>query len=263
MLIDLQRAVAAAALGEDWRPAAALLRPDIPADRLIVYRNTVLGGLAEVLAAAYPSVVRVLGDETFQRAGRGFAAHRPPDQPQMWRYGEGFAEFLEVQPAGRVPPWLPDLARLDRAMHEAYFAADADALDPARLAELAPSEGLFGARVAFHPSVRLVASAWPVHTLWRRARAGHPVPAAEMAPPETVLVARPGLEVLCRRLEPLPAAFVAALVDGGTLGEAAAVLPAEDAAAVVQEELARLLRAGLIAGFDPTPRSQGAAVPEE
>ncbi len=248
MLAELQRAVATAALGGDWQPAAALLRPGIPADRLMVYRNNVLGGLAEVLAAAYPSVARVFGCETFQQAGRGFAALYPPLEPQMWRYGEGFAEFLEAQPAGRVPPWLPDLARLDRAMHEAYFAHDAERLDPGRLAGLTALVDPSRVRFALHPSVRLISSDWPVYSLWRAAREGGPMPEPERSS-EALLVARPGLEVLCRRLEPWQAGFLSVLLHGGTLGEAASRAPAEDAVAAVQDELARLLRGGLITGF--------------
>ncbi len=254
MLAELQHAVAVAALGGDCQPAAALLRPGIPADRLAIYRNNVLGGLAEVLAAAYPSVARVLGCETFRQAGRGFAALHPPLAPQMWLYGEGFAEFLEAQPSGRVPPWLPDLARLDRVMHEAYFAHDAERLDPGRLAALANSSDLSGLRLSFHPSLRLMTSLWPIHSLWRAVRQGHtsPEPEPELAP-DSLLVARPGLDVLCRRLERWQAGFLDVLLRGGTLGEAAGHVPAEEAAAAVQDELVQLLQAGLVTGYASQP----------
>jgi len=220
------------------------------AERLAVYRNNVLGGLSQVLAAAYPSVVHALGLDTFHQAGRGFAARQPPGGPQMWSYGEGLAEFLEQQPAGRVPPWLPDLARLDRAMHEAYFAHDAQPLDPGRLAALTAVADLSRLRFALHPSLRLISSDWPVHSLWHAAREGRPLP--EPVPtgsPQTVLVARPGLEVLCRRLAPWQAGFFAVLLDGGTLGEAASHAPPADPVAAVQGELAGLLGGGLITGF--------------
>ncbi|MEI7606533.1 MAG: DNA-binding domain-containing protein [Rhodospirillaceae bacterium] len=254
MLAELQHALAAAALGGDPQPAAALLRPGIPADRLAIYRNNVLGGFAEVLAAAYPSVVRVLGCETFQQAGRGFAALYPPLDPQMWRYGEGFAAFLEAQPAGRVPLWLPDIARLDRAMHEAYFARDAERLAPGRLAALATTADPSSLHLFFHPTVQVVASDWPVYGLWRAVREGGPLPEPERSP-EAVLVARPGLEVLCRRLVPWQAGFISALLLGVTFGEAVSWVPAEDAVAAIQDQLAFLLQANLVTGFAASPES--------
>ena len=254
MLAELQQAMAVAALGGDGQPAAAFLRRDIPVDRLVIHRNNVLGSLAEVLAAAYPSVAHVLGCETFQRAGRGFAASQPPQEPQLWSYGEGFAEFLEAQPAGRVPPWLPDLARLDRAMHQAYFAHDAEPLEPNRLAHLTAPAALAGLRLAFHPSARLLASVWPVHSLWRACRDGGPMPACSDpgTSPEAALVARPRQEVLCRAVGRWQAAFLATLMDGCPLEVAAGSAPIDDPATAVQDELVRLLQAGLITGFATT-----------
>ncbi len=266
MLIELQRAMASAALGGDRQPALALLHRDSPAGRLAVYRNTVLGGLADVLAAAYPSVAHTLGCETFQRAGRGFGAISPPAEPQLWNYGEGFAEFLAAQPEERVPPWLPDLARLDRAMHEAYFAADADQLDPGRAADLTRLADLSGVRFALHPSLRVVASDWPIYRLWRTARDGLPMPGVSPSP-EAVMVARPRHDVLCRLLTAWEAGFIGILLSAGTLGCAAAHSSIgcaaahlsigcaaahhsfPDTAAAVETELVTLLQLGLIIGF--------------
>lgn len=66
-------------------------------------------------------------------------------------------------------PYLADVARLEAARTEAYHAAEAKALDPLDLADI-PPVAWAGARVALHPSVRTVASAWPVASIWRAHR---------------------------------------------------------------------------------------------
>ncbi|MEI8393921.1 MAG: DNA-binding domain-containing protein [Rhodospirillaceae bacterium] len=239
MSVELQRALALAALDRERQTAAALLRPDIAPERLIIHRNNVVGSLIEVLAAACPSVVHALGGKAFQAIGRDFVTRHPPRAPQLWAYGAGFAEFLAASDRG--PPWLPDLARLDRAMHETYFAPDAEKLDPNRLAALVNTDDPAGLRFAFHPSVALVSSNWPIYSVWRGCRDPEPAP-------EAVLVARPELEVLCRRLEPWQAGFLAVLLHDGTLGAAAAHAPIEAPAVAIQDELTRLLHDGLIIG---------------
>ncbi|MGQ9366775.1 HvfC/BufC family peptide modification chaperone [Azospirillum sp. ST 5-10] len=236
MLADRQRALRDWVLAGDGS-VAAHLAPGLPAARLAVYRNTVLGSLAAVLAAAHPTARRLAGADAFDAAARRFAAASPPRQPALWAYGAGFADRLAGLVPG-APPWLADVARLDWAMHEALFAADAEPLDPQRLAAV-PADRAAGLRLVPHPSVRLVRSPWPVHALWRGTDAGIPE-----RHPEAVLVGRPAEEVLCARLAPADGAVAAALLAGATLAEAAAVRGGDP-----QAVLALLLRNALVAGY--------------
>lgn len=242
MLAETQRALADFLLHGDTGVVGAL-RADLPPRRLSVYRNAVLGSLAEVLAQAYPSVHRVLGDG-FDALGRRYAAEAPPCQPMLWSYGAGFADWLEgTAPAG-TPLWLADLARLDRAMHQALFAADADPLDPMHLASVPPKRA--GAvRLMPHPSVRLVRSRWAVHALWKN-------PAASPHGAEAVLVGRPEAEVLCARLDAADGAAAAALLAGVTLETAT------DLGGDLQGLLGLLLHNRLVVGFAlDADRSEG------
>lgn len=234
MLADTQRGFAAFLLRGEAGVESAL-RPGLPAARLAVYRNTVMGSLAVVLGQAYPNVRRALGEERFAALACRFAADHPPRRPMLWSYGGGFPGWL-AEAGAALPPWLPDLARLDRAMHEALFAADADPLDPARLAAV-PPERAGALRLVPHPSVRLVLSGWPVHALWADAGAT-PGPV-----PEAVLVGRADGDVLCARLDPADGALAAALVAGRTLAEASAE------GGDLQGMLLRLLHNRLVVGY--------------
>lgn len=230
MLADTQHAFADWVLGGE---ATVALRSDVPPGRMMVYRNNVLGSLAGVLAQAYPTVRRVLGDG-FDRLARRYAAEAPPRRPMLWSYGAGFAGWLEACPAGTAP-WLPDLARLDWAMHEALFAADAEPLDPRHLAAVPPAR-MGTVRLLAHPSVRLVRSRWAVHALWKDG-------GADPATPEAVLIGRSGEEVLCTRLDETGGAVAEAVLASRTLDEAAAL------DGDLQGLLALLLHHRLIAGF--------------
>nr|WP_247894010.1 DNA-binding domain-containing protein [Azospirillum endophyticum] len=248
-MAGLQRDFAAFLLRGDPAVAGAL-RPDLPAGRLAVYRNTVMGSLVAVLGHAHPTLHRVLGEKRFAALACRFAAEAPPRLPMLWSYGAGFADWLAgLDPAAGLSPWAPDLARFDWAMHEALFAADAEPLDIARLAAIPPEQA--GAlRLVPHPSLRLVRTGWNIHALWRDAAAA-PVPL-----PEAVLVGRSpadgddgtaGGEVRCARLTAADGALAARLLAGATLGEAA---EDEDAAgADLQSLLALLLQNRLLAGF--------------
>lgn len=236
MLADLQRDFATFLLtGAD--AVAARLRPDLPTARLTVYRNTVAGSLVAVLGQAYPTVRRAIGEAAFAPLAARYATRNPPRLPMLWCYGDSFAEWLESDAA--LPPWLPDLARLDRAMHEALFAQDAEPLDPTRLAAV-PPERVGTLRLMPHPAVRLVRSSWSVHDSWKTG--AEPSPA-----PEAVLVGRRDGEVLCARLDPADGDLAAALLAGRTLDRAAE--SSGESGGDLQGLLARLLLNRLIVGY--------------
>ncbi|MFO1298984.1 MAG: DNA-binding domain-containing protein [Burkholderiaceae bacterium] len=139
-----------------------------------VYRNTVVTGCIDALAANYPAVVRLVGDEWFRAAAAVHVRRAPPSHPCLFDYGDGFAEFLAAFAPAAGLPYLPDIARLDRLWTEAHLAADEPPLDASRVAALAPGE-LARTVLAPHASARW---AWfdrnPTWSIWRHARAGTP-----------------------------------------------------------------------------------------
>lgn len=217
----LQLAFREAVLGAADGQLAAYVAPEL-AVRIAVYRNTVQGSLTEVIAAAFPVTQRIVGPAFFATLAGRYVVARPPRLPQLSAYGADFPDFIASDAAHHGLAYLPDVARLEWARGESYFAADAPGLDPAALAALAP-EALDAAVLVPHPAARLVRSRFPIMRIWR---VNQPdvvdVPAVDMTVAENVLISRSGGRVSLRALPPGDAAFLAAILAGGTLGAAAA-----------------------------------------
>ncbi|MBX7247980.1 MAG: DNA-binding domain-containing protein [Caulobacteraceae bacterium] len=232
-----------AALGGD----AAALKPWLPdteAPGLKVYRNTIARGRAEVLAAAFPTVARLTGEDWFRAAALEFARAHPPGEPAMDRYGAGFPDWLAQFPPARDLPYLAPVARLDRAFSEAHAAPDAPVLDPAGAAVM-DTAALYAARAELHPSARVFWFDWTVASIWLSERGFEPADTlAWTQQAEGVLVVRPQMTVTAVRLDRAQAAFLRACRDGATLGQAATKAFTADLAADLRSLFTALLRAG-------------------
>ena len=245
MIAGLQCAFRDAVLSGDDRALAPLVAA--PA-RIAIYRNTVQGSLVEVLAAAYPVTQRIVGPGFFAGLAHTFAVAHPPRLPQLSTYGADFPGFVDRSLARHGLPYLADVARLEWARGESYFAADAPALSPAALAATAPG-ALDGLKLTLHPATRLIRSAFPIHRIWR---VNQPevteVPAVDMTAAEDVLLTRAEDRVSLRVIAPGDAAFIAAVVSGAGLGDAAARASAENHAFDLESALRDHLIGGSFAG---------------
>lgn len=241
--------------------AAALLDPDHPmpfglvgpdgkpsARRFNVYRNNVVAGLTATLKDAYPAVARLVGGEFFAAMARTYVAGELPRSPIMLDYGAGFPDFVgSFEPAGSLP-YLRDVARIERAWLEAYHAADAQPLDPAALARIAPND-LPYLRLVLHPSLRLVRSPFPALTIWQMSiEGGTPAPVDLASGGEDTLVLRATAEVKLRALPPGGATFVQALADGRPVLAATTAALSADGRFDLSCALAGLMAAGAFVG---------------
>jgi hypothetical protein len=220
-----------------------------PLKRFNVHRNTVLSALTDALRSRYPVVERLVGEAFFRAVAREFAADHPPRSPALLEYGQGFADFLSRFQPARPLPYLPDVARLEWLHHAAYHAADAEPMSPAALAAV-PAEALCGVMLQLHPSAGLIASDYPVLSIWATNIRDREVRrlGAEMEG-EAVLVLRPRLEVVLVRLEQGGAAFIDAIGRGAGLAAATARAAECAPAFSLPETLGSCLAAGAFAGF--------------
>src|SRR5215210_6153449 len=84
-----------------------------PADGpLAIYRNTVLAGAVEALAANFPVVRALVGEEMFAAVAVDHASECPPHSPVLAQYGAAFAEWIEDQEWPTQLPYLSDVARI-------------------------------------------------------------------------------------------------------------------------------------------------------
>ncbi len=228
----------------------------IRANRFGVHRNNVFASLTGALRARYPVIERLVGEEFFQAAAGLFIVAHPPSTPVLIEYGGGFCAFLENFEPARGLPYLADVARLEWLRHAAYHAADYEPLTAQRLAFVPPEEA-GGLTFDLHPSAGLIASAYPILSIWETNTFDAEVRAIGPAfPGEAALVIRPELEPAILRLDQGEYAFAAALEQGATLGDAAAKAGAHPGFSLTQT-LAKLIAAGAFAGFTAASSQTG------
>lgn len=191
---------------------------------LDAYRGNGLALAERALASAHPTLVELLGPESFAALARTFWLRHPPDDGDIACFGAGLAAFIAGDAQLASEPYLADVARLEWAVHRCAFAADAatqvTGLD--RLgAEDAPDCSLI-----LRPGTMLCRSTWPVVSIWqahRRTDGGRFDAVAQAIADrqgETALVLREGWRVRVDSLLQDEARFTAAVLSGQVLSVA-------------------------------------------
>jgi hypothetical protein len=248
-LIELQGDFADRLLKPDLPPPGAVQGPTAtrPDKRYNVHRNNVVASLIEVLGARYPVVRRLVGDEFFQGMARLYVDAVPPRSPVLAEFGGGLADFLATFEPARHLVYLADVARLEWLQHVAYHAADARPVGPGDLATVAAAS-VPRLRFTLHPSLGVVASPYPIVSIWETNRQDEVVKQIRLDQgAEIALVVRPALEVETRKAPPGTDTFLAALAAGQTLAEAAAREGTDHFD--VQTTLAIVIEAGALIGY--------------
>ena len=214
-----------------WRqaPEAALsgwLRDAPPrmACGVSAYRANGAAIASRALAAAFPTVAELVGAEAFEALSRAFWQAVPPLRGDLAEHGAGLADFIAADAQLADVPWLADSARLDWAVHRAECSADATS-PPEGLQRLGSDDpGALCLRL--QPGTTLVASRWPIGTIWQAHRDAAddrfaPVREALAAGrSESALVWREGWRARVTPLAPPDAAFTEALLAVRPLAEA-------------------------------------------
>lgn len=235
-------------LAELQRDFMAALFSDVPArdPGIAIYRRNVLANQHDALATTYPVVRRLVGEAFFRETARRYSRAHPSVSGDLHAYGGHIARFLETYSHARSLPYLPDVARLEWALHECFHAIDGATLDFEALAHVDP-ERHGDIRFTLHPAVRLVRSAHPVAAIWEANQ-----PGGDGSPlgdgPEQVAVSRVEGEVRVTALAAREWDLLHALALGAALGDASAGFDAADGAELTAA-LSRLAGAGVIAGF--------------
>lgn len=227
-----------------------------PVQRFAIYRNNVYAGLTGTLRSRFPVVARLVGDEFFAAASRMFVEAHPPASPVLITYGAEFPRFLTNFEAAADVPYLPDVARFEWLQAEAYHSADAEPLSAEALAAL-PFNEAEHLVLDPHPAVRVLASPYPVFSIWRTNTHDEDVtPIDASAGGEAVLITRPHLDVELRKIPHGLAALVTAISAQTPLLAAAQQALTTDPAFNLEHGLAALIETGAITGFHTAPPSQ-------
>jgi hypothetical protein len=250
-LADRQRSFAAALLDTSLPIPAGVVDPTGKPSvrRFGVYRNNVVSGLIEALQESFPAVRRLVGEECFRAMARSYAILSPPRCAVMLEYGADFPAFIAGFEPTAALPYLPEVARIERAWLQAYHAMDAMPLDPAALAAVAP-ERVGELRFTLHPSLRVVRCRYPALTIWRMNVAdGVPGPVDLATGGEDVLLVRPAADVEVRALPAGGARLLSVLARGRPLAAAVHSALPRCAPETLSRHLAGLLSSGAFCGF--------------
>ena len=189
--------------------------------RFALYRGNLSATWRRTLGHAYPVVLALVGEDFFGGLARAYGRQMPSDSADLNHFGARFADFLATFPPVAALPYLPDMARLEWALHLAHYAADAQALAPESLAALHPDQ-LEARRFTLHPACTLLASDWQVAALWQahQEEDGSGMFPQDLQVASWALVCRPRWKVQVLVLDAAAHAALQALQQGQTFGAA-------------------------------------------
>lgn len=146
-------------------PAVTAARLHTDAAGLRAYQLNAQATAQRVIAAHFPTLLAMLGEDTLKALALILWQEAPPEGGDLGAWGSALPELIGHHPDLQAWPWLADCARLDWARHQCARAADAN-LDTRSLNLLAEAEPE-QLHMALRPCVQLLASDWPVVALWQ------------------------------------------------------------------------------------------------
>src|SRR5262249_7056883 len=167
-LAELQAAIRDALLGGDSVTVASHVFGDElePEARLRIYQHHVTTTLTAALESTFPVIRRLVDARFFAYAADSYIRQHPPSQPCLVEYGASLPAFLAAFPPCQAHAYLPDVARLEWAVHVARQAEEAAPLDVTRLSSTA-AETMPHLEFRFEPSVSFIDSPWPIDRIWQ------------------------------------------------------------------------------------------------
>lgn len=216
--------------------------------RVAVYRNNVIAALVNALRVRFPVTEQLVGDDFFAAMARVFVESNRPRSPVLIDYGETLPDFIRgFEPASSVP-YLGDVACLESLWWRAYHAADRHVSHSDDFAAI-PAGRWGNARFAFHSAMGLMQSAFAAASIWNAHQGGPGMAEIAVAVPESILVTRPGNQVMVRVVSATAHDFLTSLLAGDCLAEAIERTAAVHGDFDLATQLQGLLGLGIITGF--------------
>ena len=206
--------------------------------RLGVYADMYLSRLHDTLVSDYPKLDAALGHTAFHALVVDFVAASPPRSFTLRDAGATLAAYARTR--ADLPPWVADLALLERARIEVFDGPDATVLARDDVAGVAP-EAFPELRLAWVPASMLVTLAWTVDELWDQIESAAPL-AAPRPTTRRVLVWRRGVTVFHRTLDDDEAELALLVMARATFAELSERLLEREAEAPEQRVVELLLR---------------------
>jgi hypothetical protein len=228
-------------------PSAAC--PVRPAGNLSIYRNNSAISFRAALDGSFPVVRRRVGDDYFRQLSSQYRARFPSRSGDLHWIGRDFPAFLLEHLQGSEYAWLADLARLEWSREQASIARVEPHLAADVLGRFAPTQ-LEHLVFSLQPSLSLVASDFPVFTVWAINQRDNAPPVDQSLAGECGMI-RARIDMLeVRSLEPRLFSYLSALAAGAPLGDAIATAGLDQAGLV--SALGFVFTEGLVCGVRET-----------
>jgi len=169
--------------------------PDSPREKretlLGVYRYAYASRLVEAMRNDHKLLHVYLGDEMFDTMGHAYVAAHPSQHPNLRWFSGNLPEFLKSAEAYAKHPVLSDFASLEKALNDAFDAAEAPVIGIADMAAFAPEAW---ARLTFrpHPSAQRLDLSTNASAVWLALK-------ADEEPPDPVSLAEPSRLLVWRQ----------------------------------------------------------------
>ncbi|OGW85972.1 MAG: hypothetical protein A3C35_07335 [Omnitrophica bacterium RIFCSPHIGHO2_02_FULL_46_11] len=196
------------------------------AERVQVYANGYPSRIRESLNEVYEAVHYVLGDEHFSDLCHAYAEHYHSRDYNLNFVGRHMAEFLKASPWIKEFPFLPDLAKLEWLIWEAFHAFDGEPFTPLQASKI-PMEDWERAQFIFQPSAGLIASPWPILDIWRLRREARQGLRVDIKRSQQILVGRKNDQVRCELIDKNQYRLIEGLLQKQTLGAVCEALAEE------------------------------------
>lgn len=160
-----------------------------------IYRNNYRQGLIRALGQSFPVVEALVGAPFFAAMALDYVEQTPPTSRLLRAYGDRFATFIETFEPAAVLPYLADVARLEFALVEAYYALDDADLPVTTQAALGVESQL-----VWRNSTRMIGSSYPIVSIWQAHQQGEDLSTLDWRA-ETALIVREANAVTAHRLQ--------------------------------------------------------------
>jgi hypothetical protein len=133
-----------------------------PTARLQVYNGGYFTRLKEVLESDYKVLLHAMGAHAFFHLAQDYVERHPSRHSNLNHFGKQLPEFIATRKGLPDRAFLRDLARLERAMSDAFDAPEFDSVDMSTLTHLTPEQWN---DVVFevNPSVQILRFSYPVN----------------------------------------------------------------------------------------------------
>ncbi len=157
-------------------------------ERLDIYYNNTLLGLADILTATYPVLQKIVGENFFRTVAHFYIESNSQITGNRHTYGGELASFLRSYEPAVSWPYLPDIAAIEWAYFQASIAEDALALDFSGLTDLISEHPDF--ILSLHPGVHCIKLNFNALEIWQEHQKNKIETIKLQESPQTVLIWR-------------------------------------------------------------------------